>query len=235
MTTLIILQNCNILLILVCCLVASFQPAHGQNKEKNCLCLEEFASGLRDPILAIHANDNTHRLFVAERIGVVYVYEKDKTKLEKTFLDIKSQVVVNPTGPNLVYDEGGFLGLAFHPKHSKNGKLYVYYTIVEQGNAKLRISEFKTLKDDINRVDKDSERLILEVDEPQSNQNGHDGGQMLFGHDGYLYVFLGDGGGAGDQHGEYGNGQNLWVWLCLPFLVDEFTSAHYISISSYFI
>ena len=180
----------------------------GRAEKKNCLCLEEFASGLRDPILAIHAKDNTHRLFVAERIGVVYVYEKNEPERARTFLDIKSQVVVNPTGPNLVYDEGGFLGLAFHPKHSENGKFYVYYTIVE-GNAKLRISEFKTLEGNINRVDKESERIILEVDEPQINQNGHDGGQLLFGQDGYLYVFLGDGGGAGDQHGEYGNGQNL--------------------------
>ena len=202
MTTTTNLQDCRILLLLLCCFIIGFQPAHGQNKEKNCLCFEEFASGLRDPVLAIHANDNTHRLFVAEQIGVVYVYEKDKTRLQEPFLDIQSQVVVNPDS----YDERGFLGLAFHPKHAENGKLYVYYTILKEGDAKVRISEFNTLEDDINRVDEDSERVILEVHEPESN---HNGGQLLFGIDGYLYAFLGDGGGAGDQHGEYGNAQNL--------------------------
>ena len=123
MTTTTILQDCTYFLLLLCCFTVGFQPAHGQDKE-NCLCLEEFASGLRDPVLAIHANDNTHRLFIAEQIGVIHVYEKGK-KLEEPFLDIQSQVIVNPDS----YDERGFLGLAFHPNHTANRKLYVYYTI----------------------------------------------------------------------------------------------------------
>ncbi|XP_072037162.1 HHIP-like protein 1 [Amphiura filiformis] len=180
---------------------------------KGCICFEEFASGLRDPMLAIPANDETQRLFIAEQIGVVYVYLNDKTKIEQPFLDLQSQVLVDPDN----YDERGFLGLAFHPQHSKNRKLYVYYTTSSKSYFKVRISEFTTLAENINKVDDNSERVILEVEEPEMN---HNGGQILFGKDKYLYAFLGDGGGGGDQHGEIGNGQNLTTLLAKVLRID---------------
>ena len=168
---------------------------------EGCICLEEFANGLRNPLLAVHANDNTHRLFIAEQIGVVHVYLHNKTKLDQPFLDIRSEVLSSTrTG-----DERGFLGLAFHPNHASNHKLYVYYSH-HDGNAMIRIAEYQTMTDDINRVNMSSERIILEVDQPRAN---HNGGQILFGTDGYLYAFIGDGGGAGDPFGSTGNGQNL--------------------------
>ena len=62
---------------------------------EGCVCLEEFANGLRNPLLAVHANDGTHRLFIAEQIGVVHVYLHDKTRLDDPFLDIQSQVIIH--------------------------------------------------------------------------------------------------------------------------------------------
>ncbi len=193
--------RCRIVFWLFAILVIIIQSSNAEDSS-GCICLEKFASGLRDPILAIHANDNTGRIFIAEQIGVVYVYNQDKSKIAEPFLDISSQVVVNPNS----YDERGFLGLVFHPKHAENRKLYVYYTTSSTLNFKVRLSEYTTLRHNKNKVDTDSERILLEVEEPEMN---HNGGQILFGIDGYLYAFLGDGGGGGDQHGENGNGQNL--------------------------
>ena len=170
---------------------------------EGCICLEEFANGLRNPLLAVHANDNTHRLFIAEQVGVVHVYLHDKTKLDQPFLDISSNVLTSTrTG-----DERGFLGLVFHPNHASNRKLYVYYSYQNQNFvSQTRIVEYRTMINDINRVNLSTERIILEVNQPRAN---HNGGQLLFGTDGYLYAFLGDGGGAGDQFGINGNGQDL--------------------------
>ena len=173
------------------------------NAVTTCICLEEFADDLRVPILAVHANDSTGRLFIAEQIGLVHIYLNNKTKLTTPFLDIQSKVLVDH---NHEADERGLLGLAFNPDHLLNGKLYVYYYTLNQDNSKIRISEFETFSDDLNRVDPSTESVILEIEQPDRY---HNGGQLLFGTDGYLYAFLGDGGGTGDQHGEIGSGQNL--------------------------
>ncbi|XP_044530898.1 HHIP-like protein 2 [Gracilinanus agilis] len=150
----------------------------------------------------VHAGDGTHRLFVAEQIGVVWVYLPDGSRLEEPFLDLKSLVLTTPW----IGDERGFLGLAFHPKFQHNLKFYIYYSCLGKKKAeKIRISEMKVSRADINKADLNSERVILELEEPASN---HNGGQLLFGLDGYLYIFTGDGGQAGDPFGKFGNAQN---------------------------
>ncbi|XP_022431824.1 HHIP-like protein 1 isoform X2 [Delphinapterus leucas] len=165
------------------------------------LCLEEVANGLRNPVAMVHAQDGSHRFFVAEQLGLVWVYLPDRSRLEKPFLNISRAVLTSPWEG----DERGFLGLAFHPSFRHNGKLYVYYSVGVGFHEWIRISEFRVSEDDMNAVDHDSERIILEIEEPASN---HNGGQLLFGDDGYLYIFTGDGGMAGDPFGKFGNAQN---------------------------
>ncbi|XP_047610666.1 HHIP-like protein 2 isoform X1 [Phacochoerus africanus] len=166
------------------------------------LCLAEVANGLRNPVSMVHAGDGTHRLFVAEQVGVVWVYLPDGSRLEQPFLDLKSIVLSTPW----IGDERGFLGLAFHPQFRRNRKFYIYYSCLGKKRAeKIRISEMKVSQADPNKADPKSERVILEIEEPASN---HNGGQLLFGLDGYMYIFTGDGGQAGDPFGKFGNAQN---------------------------
>ncbi|XP_036405858.1 HHIP-like protein 1 [Megalops cyprinoides] len=177
------------------------------------LCLEEVANGLRNPLAMVHANDGTHRFFVAEQVGVVWAYLPDHSRLEKPFLNITQAVLTSPWEG----DERGFLGLVFHPKFKYNRKLYVYYSVEVGFDERIRISEFRVSASDMNVVDHSSERIILEIDEPASN---HNGGQLLFADDGYLYIFTGDGGMAGDPFGKYGNAQNKSALLGKVLRID---------------
>ncbi|XP_075125585.1 HHIP-like protein 2 [Leptodactylus fuscus] len=184
--------------------------------QEGCLkmCLVEVANGLRNPVLMVHANDGTHRMFVAEQVGIVWVYLPDGGRLEEPFLYLQESVVSSPWHG----DERGLLGMAFHPKFRRNGKFYVYYSVIDDEYVeKIRISEFRVFPFDINRADRHSERIILEVVEPYRN---HNGGQILFGVDGYLYIFTGDGGELGDPHGEFGNGQNKSTLLGKVLRID---------------
>lgn len=188
---------------------------HVQYDPDGCLqlCLEEVANGLRNPLAMVHANDGTHRFFVAEQVGVVWVYLPDRSRLEKPFLNISRSVLTS----SWEGDERGFLGLTFHPRHKHNGKLYVYYSIEVGFDERIRISEFRVSAHDMNVVDHRSERVILEIDEPASN---HNGGQLLFADDGYLYIFTGDGGMAGDPFGKFGNAQNKSALLGKVLRID---------------
>nr|XP_005307008.1 HHIP-like protein 2 [Chrysemys picta bellii] len=183
---------------------------------KGCLqlCLTEVANGLRNPVLMLHANDNTHRMFVAEQVGIIWVYLPDGSRLEEPFLDIQKIVLASPW----IGDERGFLGMAFHPKHRHNRKFYIYYSYMDKKKAeKIRISEFKVLASDVNKADPRSERSLLELEEPAAN---HNGGQLLFGLDGCLYLFIGDGGKAGDPFGKFGNAQNKSTLLGKVLRID---------------
>lgn len=97
--------------------------------------------------------------------------------------------------------EGGLLGMAFHPSFASSGEIYVSYTVHgEKSPMVSRLSRFRMGADGtVNAV---SEKVILSVDQPAQN---HNGGHILFGPDGYLYIGLGDGGRAGDP---WGNAQN---------------------------
>ncbi|XP_067883907.1 HHIP-like protein 1 isoform X2 [Heterodontus francisci] len=165
------------------------------------LCLQEVANRLCNPLAMLHAGDGTHRFFVAEQVGLVWVYLANGSKVSRPFLNLTEAVLTSPW----LGDERGFLGLAFHPNFKWNGKVYVYYSIFSRKAERIRISEFQLLPSNMNALDHMSERVILEVVEPASN---HNGGQLLFGSDGYLYIFTGDGGRAGDPFGKFGNAQN---------------------------
>lgn len=120
------------------------------------LCLEEVANGLRNPLAMVHANDGTHRFFIAEQVGLVWVYLPDRSRMEKPFLNITKAVLTS----SWEGDERGFLGLTFHPKYKYNRKLYVYYTVEVGFDERIRISEFRVSARDMNMVDHASERYV---------------------------------------------------------------------------
>uniref|UniRef100_A0A8C2X413 Si:ch211-136a13.1 n=1 Tax=Cyclopterus lumpus TaxID=8103 RepID=A0A8C2X413_CYCLU len=182
--------------------------------QKGCLelCLQEVANGLRNPVAMVHANDGTHRFFVAEQLGYVWVYLANGSRMDRPFLNLTQAVLTSPWAG----DERGFLCIALHPRFTLS-KAYVYYSVSVKKEERIRISEFTLQTHDDNQLDHSSERTILEVREPASN---HNGGQLLFGHDEYLYIFIGDGGRAGDPFGKFGNAQNKSTLLGKVLRVD---------------
>ncbi|XP_064187241.1 HHIP-like protein 2 [Anguilla rostrata] len=189
---------------------------HVVEDRKGCLqlCLTEVANGLRNPVLLLHPGDDTSRMFVAEQLGFVWVYLADGSRLEEPFLDLSGEVLTTPWHG----DERGFLGMAFHPHYRDNGRFFVYYSVlVGQKVEKIRISELRVSMHDMNKADPQPERVIFEIEEPAAN---HNGGQLLFGLDGYLYIFTGDGGRAGDPFGKFGNAQNKSALLGKVLRID---------------
>uniref|UniRef100_A0A3Q3B8W9 HHIP-like protein 1 n=1 Tax=Kryptolebias marmoratus TaxID=37003 RepID=A0A3Q3B8W9_KRYMA len=182
---------------------------------KGCLelCLQEVANGLRNPVAMIHADDGSHRFFVAEQLGYVWVYLANGSRIDRPFLNLTQAVLTSPWAG----DERGFLCIALHPRITTVRKAYVYYSVSVKKEERIRISEFTLSAHDDNQLDHSSERTILEVVEPASN---HNGGQLLFGHDGYLYIFIGDGGRAGDPFGKFGNAQNKSALLGKVLRID---------------
>jgi len=158
------------------------------------LDLEPVAEGLDSPLGVTHAGDGSGRLFIVEQTGAIRVM-RDGEILDEPFLDVSGIIVAG--------GEQGLLGLAFHPDYARNGRFFVDYTDV---NGHTAVAEYG-VSDDPDRADQDSARTLLQVDQPFSN---HNGGQLGFGPDGFLYVALGDGGSAGDPDG---NGQNTDVLL----------------------
>lgn len=180
--------------------------------------LEMVAGGLAAPVDLEPAPDDSGRLFVVDQVGVISIVTADGEMLEEPFLDISEQIV--PLEAD--YDERGLLGLAFHPGYAENGRFFVYYSAPPRETTPAGwpnvnvVSEFTVSADDENTADPASERELLVIDEPQPN---HNGGDISFGPDGYLYVPLGDGGGANDvgeghvsdwyEDNEGGNAQDL--------------------------
>ena len=163
----------------------------------------------RRPIVVTHAGDGSNRVFVAEQEGIIKVFGNDQETEEATvFLDIEEHVVYADER-----NEEGLLGFAFHPKFKQNGEFFVYYTSTE-ADLLSKISRFRVSKDNPNVADPASEEVILRVPQPFWN---HNGGTIVFGGDGFLYIALGDGGSANDPHG---NGQNLTTLLGSILRID---------------
>lgn len=160
--------------------------------------LVKVAGGLVDPINVAAPDDGSGRLFVVERVGTIRIVQ-DGQVLEEPFLDISNQVKTD-------FLEQGLLGLAFHPDFGSNGRFFVYYSDYNT-NGDLFLVEYTVSADDPNMADPESGRVLLSVEDPFVN---HNGGTILFGPDGYLYVTIGDGGMAGDP---YNNAQDLSTLL----------------------
>jgi len=175
------------------------------------------AQGLTAPIYLVSPPDGSGRLFIVDQVGFIRIVDASGATLPTPFLDVRSKLV--PLDPN--YDERGLLGLAFHPDYATNGRFFIYYSAPLRAgapagwNTTSTISEFH-VTGNANVADASSERILLQVDKPQFN---HNGGTVTFGPDGFLYISIGDGGGAddvGEGHVEDwyavnagGNGQDI--------------------------
>ncbi|RIL12509.1 MAG: glucose sorbosone dehydrogenase [Proteobacteria bacterium] len=158
------------------------------------------------PVDLQDAGDGSGRLFVAEQGGKIYVFVNNPQVQSKTlFLDISSLV---ETGGQ----EQGLLGLVFHPDYDSNGFFFVNYS--KKGSGDTVISRFKVSTGNSNQADLNSETIILTFEQPFSN---HNGGQLAFGPDGFLYIASGDGGSGGDPQG---NGQKLTTLLGKILRID---------------
>ncbi len=173
-------------------LVAAFLDGAAQAAPP--VALEPFLSGLGAGVSGIAALPGSPpRLLFALLDGRIVLY--DGTEVRATpFLDLTSRV---STG-----GERGLLGLALHPRYAQNGLFFVYYTDV---NGDTEIARYRVSADPA-RADPASRALLLHVDQPFNN---HNGGALVFGPDGYLYIGKGDGGGAGDPRCAAQSGQTL--------------------------
>lgn len=166
-------------------------PPAGQ---ANTIQLEKIIGGLRRPTYVTHAGDE--RLFAAQKEGLIHVISEGQI-LPDPLLDISDRMATDGS-------ERGLLGMAFHPNFAENGYFYVVYTNLE-GNT--HISRFESGTENPNIADPDSEQIILHIEQPYGN---HNGGQLLFGPDGYFYIGLGDGGAVSDP---FDNAQDVGTLL----------------------
>ena len=157
-----------------------------------------------DRILSIEYKEVDHN--VVEQQGKIFVFSNNRNvETKSVFLDITDRV--DDSG-----NEMGLLGLAFHPDFEDNGFFYVNYTTSDP--RRTVIARYNVTNDDPNLADPISELVLLEYNQPYSN---HNGGQVLFGPDGYLYIAAGDGGSAGDPEL---NGQNRTTLLGSILRID---------------
>ena len=163
---------------------------------------EAIASGLFSPVGIANAGDGSGRLFILEQAGLIRIL-KGGELLPGAFLDIRSQVGC--------CGERGLLGLAFHPRYAENGYFYTNYTDTD-GNTV--IARFQVSPEDPDRADPASEQRLLYIQQPYGN---HNGGAVVFGPDGYLYLGLGDGGSGGDP---LGSGQSTDTLLGKLLRID---------------
>jgi len=162
----------------------------------------------KEPIQVLYDGVDKSNMYIVEKGGVVYKVSEDFSTTNKIkVMDIKDRVVVKNS-------EEGLLSLAFHPNFKDNNLLYAWYTADNPDSRKnnMLLSSFKTTKDGV--VDSDSETIILTIKQPWGN---HNGGTVLFGQDGMLYLSIGDGGSGGDPHG---NGQNKNTLLGTVIRID---------------
>jgi glucose/arabinose dehydrogenase len=180
---------------LICCICFAFSFAQD-------LELDLFASGFNRPVNIKHAGDD--RLFVMEQDGIIKILNADGTTESTNFLNIDS--IVGSSG-----NEQGLLGLAFHPDYATNGYFFVYYT---DNSGDTVVSRFSRIGTNPEIADPNSELEIISFSQPFSN---HNGGELQFGPDGYLYISSGDGGSGGDPQN---NSQNLGSYLGKLLRID---------------
>jgi glucose/arabinose dehydrogenase len=172
------------------------------------IALEPVADALQQPVAIAHAGDGSGRLFIVEQGGVIKICDGSHV-LPAPFLDITA--IVKSSG-----NEQGLLGLAFHPNYAANGYFYVNYTGKSGVAGDTVVARYRRSTDNPNLADP-AATVLLTIAQPEAN---HNGGQLQFGPDGYLYIGTGDGGGAGDQHGTIGNAQSLNTLLGKILRID---------------
>jgi glucose/arabinose dehydrogenase len=165
--------------------------------------LDPVVSGLTSPIGLTNPGDSSGRLIVNEQAGRIRIVNPDGTLGAADFVDLSDRLEAG--------GERGLLGVAFHPDFAANGRLFVHYS--RAGDGATVISEL-TASADRASANASSERILFTYSQPFAN---HNGGEITFGPDGYLYIGLGDGGSGGDP---YGNGQNRETLLGKILRID---------------
>jgi len=160
------------------------------------IALQALPFGFQQPLALANAGDGSGRHFVVEKGGLIRVIKGDQL-LQTPFIDLKSRVTASGS-------EQGLLGLAFHPRYAENGRFFVGYTDTQGRNT---VERFQVSAANPDQGDLSTGVVLLAIDDPAQN---HNGGNVAFGPDGYLWVGTGDGGAAGDR---YRNGQNKQTLL----------------------
>ena len=180
------------------------------------IALVKIADGFNDPTNVANAGDGTGRLFVVERVGRIRIVGKDGKVQKEPFLDLTN---INPLGSDVQtgFVEQGLYAVAFHPKFKENGYFFVHYSSLPFNGAGV-VVRFQVDPASPNvmtpeRTNKTA-KVILRMERPYYN---HNGGQIEFGPDGYLYIASGDGGWEGDP---YGSGQDLTVLFGKMLRID---------------
>jgi glucose/arabinose dehydrogenase len=181
---------------------ASGSPAEGTQSTSRGVRLVKIGD-FASPLYVTAPPNDRRRVFVVEQPGRIVVLRGGR-RLPQPFLDIRSKVTAG--------GEQGLLSMAFAPDYAQSGRFYVYYT---ERSGQEAIWEYRRASDD--RADPGSARLVLRMADPEPN---HNGGLMLFGPDGLMYVGTGDGGGGDDQHGTRGNAQSLGSLLGKILRID---------------
>lgn len=184
-----------------------------RSKDSLVFKLEKVVDGLNGPLALENAHDGSGRLFIAEQAGKIMILKNGKL-LPEPFLNIRPLLVPMENK----YMDVGILGFAFHPKYKTNGRFFVHYSAPSKKgfNNKSVLAEFKVDPKNPDKANAQS-KIILEVEQPEEN---HNGGNMVFDKQGYLYMGFGDGGGQGDAHGNPGNGQDLNQLLSKIIRID---------------
>jgi len=175
------------------------------------VALQQIVGGLTNPVDLETPRDGTGRLFVLEQAGKIRIIQNGSL-LPSPFLDLTA--IVDTGG------EKGLLGMAFHPNYKNNGRFFVDYTRLEDSQLQSVIAEYHVSASDPNKADPTGTEVLV-VDQPYPN---HNGGQLAFGPDSYLYIAFGDGGSEGDPDG---NGQDLTTLLGKILRIDINSSSPY--------
>jgi glucose/arabinose dehydrogenase len=178
------------------------------------LSLVPVITGLNEPMQLVHAGDGSKRIFIVEKSGTIRAFEPSSPTAYNALGIFLTVTGISSGG------EQGLLSLAFHPNYSSNGFFYVYYNTA---GGDLELARYQVSANE-NIADPSSKVIVLTI--PHPGQSNHNGGELHFGTDGYLYLSTGDGGGAGDVPN---NAQTTSVLLgkMLRLSVNTSTTAPY--------
>ncbi|WP_018611049.1 PQQ-dependent sugar dehydrogenase [Segetibacter koreensis] len=172
-----------------------------QVKSQPLISFDTVVSGLSKPVDIKEVNDSSHRLFIVEQTGKIRIWN-GTSLLPSPYLDVASKITTSG-------GEQGLLSLAFHPNYSSNGYFYIYYTNI---SGDITIARYTRSSADV--ADSSSGVILMTIPKPFAN---HNGGNLVFGADGYLYFGTGDGGSAGDPNN---NAQNVSSLLGKMLRID---------------